>query len=254
MSYAEMLTQIIEESDLSLRQITNRCAALNLNITPSYISQLKNGKLPPPSEEVSLTLAKACGAKEQAQLVFQGYMEKAPEMVREYMAASSTINKALLESLAKISGSQQEVAQTHEFLKSIDVLAAMDISSKFLDSESGGSVKDLIRNIAEACGAPSEADTKGEQTHLYLGDDSMEPTIPEHSFVAVMPTKPDLLKDRDMIAFYPENRRTPVLRRLFFIKGKVLLLPDSKDHECFFYDSFEEVQYVGKVISYKVDL
>lgn len=48
MSYSEMLSQIIEESELSLRQISKRCADLDLNITPSYISQLKNGKLPPP--------------------------------------------------------------------------------------------------------------------------------------------------------------------------------------------------------------
>ena len=78
----------------------------------------------PPSEEVSLTLAKACGAKNQPHLVFQGYMEKAPAIVREYLAASSGINKALLESLAKLSGEPDSEA-ADEFLKSIDVIAAM---------------------------------------------------------------------------------------------------------------------------------
>jgi len=87
MGYAEMLDEIISESELSLRQISNLCKQFNISITPSYISQLKNGKLPPPSPEVSLALAKVCNSKKQAQLVFQGYMEKAPDVIREYMLA-----------------------------------------------------------------------------------------------------------------------------------------------------------------------
>ena len=253
MTYAEMLSKMIEESELSLRQITNRCAGLNLNITPSYISQLKNGKLPPPSEEVSLTLAKACGSKQQAQLVFQGYMEKAPELVREYMAASSNINKALLESLAKLSG-ESNADQAGEFLKQLDVLAAMDISSRFLAPENAGNLRTLVNDIKEQCGAPAEADTRGDQTHLFVSDAALSPTIPFHSYVTIMPTKVDLLKNRDIIAIYPDNRRTPVLRRLFFIRDKILLLPDDKDFETFIFDSFDEFRYVGKVISYKVDL
>lgn len=47
MTYAEMLSDIIKKSELSLRQIAKRCEDLNLKIAPSYISQLKNGKLPP---------------------------------------------------------------------------------------------------------------------------------------------------------------------------------------------------------------
>ncbi len=82
-----MLDAIITESELSLRQISKLCTQFDISITPSYISQLKNGKLPPPSPEVSLALAKVCNSKNQSQLVFQGYMEKAPEVIREYMLA-----------------------------------------------------------------------------------------------------------------------------------------------------------------------
>ena len=41
MTYAEMLSDIIKKSELSLRQIAKRCEDLNLKIAPSYISQLK---------------------------------------------------------------------------------------------------------------------------------------------------------------------------------------------------------------------
>ncbi|MBE6036501.1 MAG: hypothetical protein E7223_02615 [Clostridiales bacterium] len=253
MTYAEMLQQIIDESQLSLRQIAGRCAGLNLNITPSYISQLKNGKLPPPSEEVSLTLAKACGSKNQAQLVFQGYLEKAPSLVKEYMLASSSVNKALLESLCNLSGNDS-FKEMEASLKQLDILATLDLSSKFLDPESGGSLNNLVRDIITACGGPVEADVHGDQMTLFLSDNSMNPLIPIHSFVYIMPTKTELLKDRDVIAFYPDNRRTPTLRRYFKIRGKILLVPEDKDYETFFYDSIDEIQYLGKVLSYKVDL
>ena len=85
MTYAEMLSDIIKKSELSLRQIAKRCEDLNLKIAPSYISQLKMENSPP-SEEVSLILAKACGSDRQAHLVFQGYMEKAPAMVKRIYA------------------------------------------------------------------------------------------------------------------------------------------------------------------------
>ena len=76
MSYAEMLDEIITESELSLRQISKLCTQFDISITPSYISQLKNGKLPPPSPEVSLALAKVCNSKNQSQLVFSGLYGK----------------------------------------------------------------------------------------------------------------------------------------------------------------------------------
>ena len=54
MSYSEMLSTIIEESELSLRQISKRCADLDLNITPSYISQLKTESSPLPAKKCPL--------------------------------------------------------------------------------------------------------------------------------------------------------------------------------------------------------
>jgi hypothetical protein len=69
-----------------------------------------------------------------------------------------------------------------------------------------------------------------------------------------MPTKPDLLKDRDIIAFYPDNRRVPTLRYVHFVKDKLLLIPEEKSHETFLYESIAEINYIGKVVSFKMDL
>lgn len=253
MNYAEMLDMIIAESELSLRQISKRCADLNLNITPSYISQLKNGKLPPPSEEVSLTLAKVCGSKKQANLVFQGYMEKAPALVREYMLASSTLNKVMMESLCKATG-KTYTKEMEEYIKSLDVLAALEMSSKYVSMDNPEKASDLVKEIALSSGGVTEADTKGDIVNLFLGDSSMSPYIPTHAFIYIMPTKLDLLKDRDIIAFYPDNRKVPTLRWIYFIKDKILLIPEDKSHETYFFEDLNEINYIGKVVAFKVDL
>jgi transcriptional regulator with XRE-family HTH domain len=253
MSYAMMLDLMIKESGFSLRQISKRCNDLNLKITPSYISQLKNGKLPPPSEEVSLTLAKVCGSSKQVNLVFQGYMEKAPALVREYMLASSSLNKAMLETLCKATD-KSYTQQMEDYLKNLDVLAALEMSSKYVNAQDMKMANDLVREIALSSGGVSEADTKGEIINFFLGDSSMSPYIPTHAFVYIMPTKTDHLKDRDIIAFYPDNRRIPSLRWMYCIKDKILLLPEDKSHETFFYNSISEINYIGKVVSFKVDL
>ncbi|MDO4552767.1 MAG: S24 family peptidase [Bacillota bacterium] len=253
MTYAEMLQKIIGESQLSLRQIARRCESQNLAITPSYISQLKNGKLPPPSEEVSLVLAKVCGVKEPAYLVFQGYMEKAPGLVREYMLAASTLNKTLLDSLCQMKeGSVPQ--EVRDYINNMDALTAMEMSSKYIDGEGKLKAESLVREIALTSGVITEADTRGELLNFFLGDTSMAPTIPSHSLIYVLPTRTDLLKDRDIIAFYPDNRRTPTLRRFFCIKGKYVLVPDERSHQVYFFERLEEINYAGKVISYRVDL
>ena len=253
MNYASMLDEIIRESELSLRQIAKRCKDLNLTITPSYISQLKNGKLPPPTEEVSLTLAKVCGSKKQAHLVFQGYMEKAPALVREYMLASSSLNKAMLESLCQVTN-KTFTKEMKEYIESLDVLAALDMSSQYINSDDASKASDLVREIALSSGMPTEADTEGELVQLFLGDSSMQPLIPIHASIYIMPTKLDLLKDRDIIAFYPNNRRIPTLRRIFFVKEEILLIPEDKSHDIFLFKNLSEINYIGKVVSYKVDL
>ncbi|WP_130863741.1 S24/S26 family peptidase [Bacilliculturomica massiliensis] len=255
MKYAQMLDRMISDSELSLRQISKRCADLDLNITPSYISQLKNGKLPPPSEEVSLVLAKVCGGKDQSRLVFQGYLEKAPELVREYMLASSALNKIMLETLCRYDNNGEVSKEFRKQIESLDVLSTLEVSSKYVSSDDTTRAKDLIREITLASGEAVKADVQGELINFFLADSSMAPFIPSHAYLYIMPTKMDLLKDRDIIAFYPEGRRIPTLRRLFFMRGeRYLLVPDDKSQQIYLYEEWDRINYIGKVVSFKVDL
>ena len=253
MNYAEMLCNMIDKSRLSLRQITKRCADLDLSITPSYISQLKNGKLPPPSPEVSMVLAKACDSKEQSKLIFQGYLEKAPDVIKEYMFASSQLNKIMLESLCKSQDEQPLSENALAHLREMDILTSIEMSSKYVKEGSVDIVKDLVKKITvESGGISKEHD--GEVVTAFLGDNAMSPTIPMHSFLFIIETRVDLLKDRDIIAFYPGNKKILTIRRVFFVRDKILLIPDDRNSEILTFDSFDDFDYVGKVVSYKVDL
>ena len=253
MSYAEMLDAIITESELSLRQISRLCTQFDISITPSYISQLKNGKLPPPSPEVSLALAKVCNSKNQSQLVFQGYMEKAPVVIREYMLASSELNRIMLESLCKSENNKMS-PESLDYIKNLDILSTLEMSSRYINPDSNLSPNDLIREITLSSGGVSRIQAQGDMINFFLGDTSMNPTIPVHSYIYILPTKQELLKERDIIAFYPNNRKQASLRKIFYSNNKILLIPEDKTFQIYILDSFEEIDYIGKVVSYKVDL
>ncbi len=253
MSYAEMLDAIISESELSLRQISKLCTQFEITITPSYISQLKNGKLPPPSPEVSLALAKVCNSKNQSQLVFQGYMEKAPEVIKEYMLASSQLNRIMLESLCK-SETNTISKESLDYLKNLDILSTLEMSSRYISKDNSMNASDLIREITLSSGGVSKIQAQGDMINFFLGDTSMSPTIPVHSYIYILPTKLELLKERDIIAFYPNNRKQATLRRIFYSNDKILLIPEDKTFQIYIIDNFEDIDYLGKVVSYKVDL
>lgn len=253
MNYADMLDAIIAESELSLRQISKLCTQFDISITPSYISQLKNGKLPPPSPEVSLALAKVCSSKNQSQLVFQGYMEKAPDVIKEYMLASSQLNRIMLESLCKVDNSALS-QEALDYLRNMDILSTLEMSSKYVSPDNTKSSSDLIREITLSSGGVSKVQAQGDMINFFLGDTSMNPTIPVHSYMYILPTKLELLKERDIIAFYPNNRKQATLRRIFHSNDKILLIPEDKAYQIYIVDSFEDIDYLGKVVSYKVDL
>lgn len=250
MTYAGMLDGIIEQSELSLRQISKRCAELDLTITPSYISQLKNGKLPPPSAEVSMVIAKACNSKDESRLIFQGYIEKAPDVIKEYMVASSELNKVMLEALYRQEGNQAMAEEARKYLKEMDILSTLQLSSQYVKDGKIEFNPELAKELTLASGGMAKDEN---MITMFLGDAAMEPTIPIHSFLYIMPTKPELLKSRDIILFNVYGKKQPLIRRLYQERDQILLIPDDRSSEIFTIHSLDEIEYIGKLVSYRVD-
>jgi transcriptional regulator with XRE-family HTH domain len=84
MRYHELLSQYIKNSGLTLRQISAECEKHGISMDSSYISRMQTGKVPPPSEEVSRTIATICNQDPQP-LIMQGYIDKAPEPIQKLL-------------------------------------------------------------------------------------------------------------------------------------------------------------------------
>lgn len=88
MKYSELLSKYIEESGLSLGEISIRLSNKNIKVDRSYISKLKNDNKPPASEEVTRALAEVTGGDVDA-LLLAGYIEKAPEEIKPYLTEAA---------------------------------------------------------------------------------------------------------------------------------------------------------------------
>jgi SOS-response transcriptional repressor LexA len=84
-SFSDLLREAIEESGMTLEQIVEGCKKRGLDIHATYISKLRLGKrLAPPDDQTIRILAEVIGA-DPHRLVFQGYLDRAPDVVREVL-------------------------------------------------------------------------------------------------------------------------------------------------------------------------
>ncbi|OYD08766.1 helix-turn-helix domain-containing protein [Paludifilum halophilum] len=81
MSYAYLLKKYIKKSGKTLEQISKECSVKGVAVHPTYISKLRLGQRPAPSEEITKTLAEVTGGDPQ-RLIIEGYMDKTPPAVR----------------------------------------------------------------------------------------------------------------------------------------------------------------------------
>jgi transcriptional regulator with XRE-family HTH domain len=68
-NYSSLLSDLIDKSGLSLTEISNQAETLGQKITTSYLSKLKNGKMPPPSYKISIVLAQALNVEPELLIV-----------------------------------------------------------------------------------------------------------------------------------------------------------------------------------------
>jgi len=79
-----MLNDAIDKSGLSLREVSRRCSDFGVNVTHSYISQLKSGKQSSPSSEITEAIASALDIDPNL-LLIEKYLEDAPLVLRKYL-------------------------------------------------------------------------------------------------------------------------------------------------------------------------
>lgn len=245
MAYKDLLDRIITESGLNLREISRRCRNKGVSLAPSYLSKLRSGKQAPPSEEVSRAIADVCGASAE-RLVWEGYLEKAPEVVREFVQL--TYN-ALADMLRKMAEYQypdlaEQIMKQMESLSPVEVIrmsleSALQLSEKiFVDAnESFQDESGTINfNLLEGMG-------------VLIEDDSMEPLIPRGSRVAYNPKEP---VTNGKLALLEYERR--ILVRKVYEFGDQLLLVSINPKSESLRVSKEQVRQFGAVVAYSKEL
>ncbi|MCM3118803.1 hypothetical protein M3610_26855 [Neobacillus sp. MER 74] len=79
--YSGILKEYIEKSKLSLSQIETELRKKGFNKNKSYLSNLQNGKVEPPSSEVNIALAEIIGA-DPIRLILTPLLESMKSMMR----------------------------------------------------------------------------------------------------------------------------------------------------------------------------
>lgn len=84
MNYTELLNQLVENSGKMVKDIADECNTMGVNLTSSYLSVLRSSKGRIPSTEISVALAKVCGAQYDQILVVQAYLDKSPQVMLDF--------------------------------------------------------------------------------------------------------------------------------------------------------------------------
>lgn len=92
--YSDLLEQFIKNCGISHREVSRRTKEKGVSVSQPYISQLVNGDVNPPSEEVSRILAEVTNG-DADELIMAGYVEKAPIEIKNIIAQSRNIDELL---------------------------------------------------------------------------------------------------------------------------------------------------------------
>ncbi|MDD3416352.1 MAG: hypothetical protein EOM34_09640 [Clostridia bacterium] len=113
MNYTILLNQIIKESKMTNVEIIKRCGELGENITPNYLSILRNTEGRIPSENVSKAIAKVCKAEYEDILVIQAYIDKAPKGI---LAFANKIYEGSIKLAWELTLSKENELEENEFI------------------------------------------------------------------------------------------------------------------------------------------
>ncbi|NOG28502.1 LexA family transcriptional regulator [Lysinibacillus fusiformis] len=158
MNYADLLSKYIDESRMSLGEISIQMKEKNHPIDRSYISKLKNGTRPPASEKVNRALAEVLGG-DPDKLITAGYIEKAPKEVQELI--SNYVDKidtytAIVASFFSEPDQLEQVKDIYENLKNLPIEDRLDfIINKF--NRMIVARPDFLEDIGLSTGVPSDS-------------------------------------------------------------------------------------------------
>lgn len=225
MPYYKLLKKLIKKNGYTQKQVIDKCKELGLTkgLDKTYLCKLINNKLPPPSEEVSRTLAKVFNVDERL-LVIEGYLDKAPKEIQEAFNAlklSTTLSSMIMFENKLTKAQLEEFKQecesqtTTEFI--IELLDKNDyiINPKKYGFELQSKNDNCIINLKQPLG-------------FKVSDNAMSPIINENDeLILEIKSK---YEDDDIIYFKYKNSGTPTARQVVMLGNDMKLIPFNNSY------------------------
>lgn len=249
MAYTQLLNSIIEKSGLTVKDIAEKCVELGVDVTPAYISTLRNDKNNrTPSDKVSRALAEACNCKHKNILVVEAYLQNAPkefnailEMLRGFIITSGM-------SMIENKLTTQEIKEADEILKTFPMAELIcDLSEeKILKTIKKGYGSFNIKASKQF----DELKIRQEVTPIGLPitDNGMLPLIKANDLVTIETLSLDEYKTGDIVyCFKNGEKKKAVARKIIIHNNQITLLPINNEYapETL---SLNDIVIMGKII------
>ncbi|TKI57191.1 LexA family transcriptional regulator [Brevibacillus antibioticus] len=212
MSYSETLALMVKKSGLTLKEIVEKCEEHGVKITPAYISRLQTGKQAPASEEVNTALAKVCGGDVE-RLLYEGYLEKAPEFIKELIGTSIKYLKDVALSIARNQYTDFRLQMHEQMLNGLSDIEFLKSHSNLFENWSDISSSHIMLD-------PSNKDERfftNPYSGIKMQDNSMEPTIPEGANIHI--SENDKINSGDIVLIVFKDNSS-LVRRYFLIRDE----------------------------------
>ncbi|WJQ82602.1 LexA family transcriptional regulator [Brevibacillus brevis] len=239
MNYADTLSQMVDKSGLTLKDLSEKCTVLGVKVAPSYISKLKTNKQPPASDEVNIALAKACG-QEPDLLLFKAYVEKAPEIVKEFLEKITiyfrNTTKFTIEML---------YPENQSMIEKIDQMSDLEIIRDFI-KQNDELVTDEEDNLSLKDGETGEVKlVVNPKKDFEMLDKSMEPRLPKGAQLNIQDAS--YIEPGDIVIAELSDGNY-IVRRFISVEGKIALISENLEYKSYLFND-EDVKFLGKVKS-----
>lgn len=234
MSYTQLLNQLIDESKLTAKEIAERCKEYGQEITPSYISALRNDKKNrAPSDDVSIAIAKACNVEKGFEniLVVEAYLDTAPKEIKKLIEILKDI---LTNSFISVFENKVTTQQRKEIRKQFDNMPMAKFLIAYTSEEAINSIKKQTGTLnIESKDIFTDTDITITQKIKPVGfpvsDNGMYPIISKGDMVNVEIRE---YKTGDIVLFKKNDKKTDLLARKIVIgnKKQITLIPINNEY------------------------
>jgi SOS-response transcriptional repressor LexA len=224
MDYFDYLSNMIDKSGLTLKELSDKCGDLGVKVAPSYISKLQTRSQNPASDDINKAIAQVCNADVE-NLLYESYIAKAPEMIKDLQKGTSKWFRDYLINLTKetypnelvplIFEEQQQLTDYH-----------------------------LVKHVLETTKNFNELDFNDEEINGYefsITDDSMEPQIPVGSKLIFERNVP--IKSGDIVVAIFD--KSVLIRRLLIYNDLYILIANKYSIEPIITNE-EKLQLLGR--------